>query len=83
MIGDVLRFAGVEPAPSAMTKAVHAFRGPNNRINVGIAGRGRALSPRAAQALALLLDLYPEFENDAYFRGMRATLDTAMAVGAV
>lgn len=82
VIGDVLRFAGVEPAPSAMTKAVHAFRGPNNRINLGIAGRGRALSQRAAEALALLLDQYPEFESDAYFRRMRATLVTAMAVGA-
>jgi hypothetical protein len=81
-IGDVLRFAGVEPAPSAMSKAMQAFRGPNNRINVGIAGRGRSLSPVAAEALGLLLDQYPEFANDAYFRGMRVTLEAVMAAGA-
>jgi len=83
MIGEVMRFAGVEPLSSGMSKVMQAFRGPNNRINVGIAGRGRSLSPGAAEALALLLDQYPEFENDAYFHRMRATLDAALTVGAI
>jgi hypothetical protein len=78
-IEGVLRFAGVQPHAQAMSGVLEAFRGPNNRINVGVSGRGRALGARAAEALGRLLDQYPEFEGDAYFRRMRATLATASA----
>jgi len=78
-IAGVLRFAGVKPDAAAMPRVLEAFRGPNNRINVGVAGRGRALGPAAATALGRLLDQYPEFENDPYFKRMRATLAGAVA----
>lgn len=78
-IQAVLRFAGVQPRVDAMSRVLEAFRGPNNRINVGVSGRGRGLGPRAAEALGRLLDQYPEFEVDPYFQRTRATLATALA----
>jgi len=80
-ISGVLRHAGVAPRAEKMQRVVDAFHGPGNRLNVGVAGRGRALAPGAAEALGQLLDQYPEFEGDEYFRRMRATLAVAMAGG--
>lgn len=78
-IAGVLRHAGVEPRMDRMQQVLDAFHGPGNRLNVGVAGRGRSLAPRAAEALGQLLDQYPEFEGDPYFRRMRATIAVAAA----
>lgn len=79
VIEGILRFSGVEPREEKMPKALEAFRGPNNRINIGVSGRGRKLGSRAAEALGRLLDQYPECEVDPYFRRMRTALGAAIS----
>jgi len=79
VIEGILRFSGIEPQEGKMPQVMEAFRGPNNRINVGVSGRGRQLGSRAAEALGRLLDQYPEYGNDPYFRRMRSALGAAVS----
>jgi hypothetical protein len=74
VIEGILRFSGIEPQEQNMPRVVEAFCGPNNRINVGVSGRGRLLGSGAAAALGRLLDQYQECDADPYFRQMRSAL---------
>ncbi|NBX37087.1 MAG: hypothetical protein EBR10_07690 [Planctomycetes bacterium] len=78
-IEAILRFSGIEPQEQYMPRVLEAFRGPNNRINVGVSGRGRLLGSGAAAALGHLLDQYRECDADPYFRRMRSALSATVS----
>jgi hypothetical protein len=50
--------------------AATAARGNGARFNIGVAGRGRDLSDRTKQAVADVLNLYPEALADEYIKPM-------------
>ena len=68
----VLKHSKLSPVPEKVKKALERGKEVDNRLNVGVSGRGKNISPRAAEDLQKLLDLYPEFEGDEYFKRMRA-----------
>lgn len=76
-IAAVLRRSGMSPTPEKVKQAIERGKEGDNRINVGVTGRGKTLSPRAAEELQKLIDLYPEFEEDEYFKRMRAARQMA------
>ncbi len=71
-IAAVLKHSKLSPTPEKVKQALERGKEVDNRLNVGVSGRGKNISPRAAEDLQKLLDLYPEFEEDEYFKRMRA-----------
>lgn len=67
----MLQHSGLTPDPEKVKEALDRGKEVDNRINVGIPGRGKNLSPQAAGELQKLIDLYPEFAEDEFFRRMR------------
>ena len=72
IMSAVLKRGGLSPDPEKVKLALDRGKEANNRMNVGVAGRGKILSSRAAEELQKLIDLYPEFEGDEFFKRMRA-----------
>jgi hypothetical protein len=73
-MAKVLKRAGVEASPESLRKALEQAKGKKHRFNVGIPGRGSALSPQAAKSLRDLLDSYPTLKADPLFVQTRKTL---------
>ncbi len=78
-IADVLRHANIQPNENHIQQALKECAGGANRLNVGVAGRGKKLSSSACEAMGQLMDEYPEFENDPYFIRIREMLSTSLA----
>ena len=73
---DILKHSGVTPLPEKVKQSLERGKKVNTRLNVGITGRGKSLSPCAAEELQKLIDLYPEFEGDEFFKRMRVARQT-------
>jgi hypothetical protein len=71
---NVFARAGVTATRTEAEAAIERAKTKHVRLNVGISGRGRSLSPRAADALSSLLDCYPDFQDDPLFLRTRQTL---------
>jgi|SRR5690606_38610344 len=73
---DILARANAPVGDEAIAAALgRASANTRTRFNVGRVGRGTGLSPRGKEALARMLDFYPEFENDPLFIKTRASLE--------
>lgn len=80
ILREVLDFAGAAVDDRAVARAVASVRGRGeSRLNVGVAGRGAALSAEHTRALIALFDFYPEAANDPYVKGVRAQAEAALA----
>lgn len=75
----VFERANVTALRRPVEQALERVKDKKIRFNVGIAGRGRALSPRAGKALLDLLDCYPKFQTDTLFIQTRQALTTSKA----
>ncbi|MBU6474334.1 MAG: hypothetical protein KGQ70_00075 [Alphaproteobacteria bacterium] len=73
-VSNVLKRGGIPPVPEKVRSAISAASGADNRFNVGISGRGKKISPKAAEGIRELISLYPEFKNDPYFQDMQSML---------
>ncbi len=71
---NVFGRAGLTATRTDAETALERAKSKNVRLNVGISGRGRSLSQRAADALSALLDFYPYLRDDALFIQTRQTL---------
>jgi hypothetical protein len=70
-IASVMTFAGLSVTNDETRAAINRVNGQNrSRLNVGIAGRGRQLSPTAIATIRRKLDLYPEAAGDTYIAAM-------------
>lgn len=71
-IYDVVRFAGLsvsrEDVAAGLKRTVEKG---SNRLNVGVAGRGRELSPDTVAQILGMLAMYPEIANDPYVVAMK------------
>ena len=72
-VAAVLRRSRISPISEKVKEALEKSKQGNNRLNKGVIGRGKKLSPKASEDLLRLLDFYPEFEEDAYFKNIRAS----------
>ncbi|WP_413993604.1 sulfotransferase domain-containing protein [Labrys okinawensis] len=72
-VRDILSFAGATVGASDIEAAVQFVRNAKaSRLNVGVSGRGNALSPEAVRDVLALLALYPEAAADPYFQMLNA-----------
>ena len=71
---SIFEMAGINPAKKDIQNALDITRHKNTRLNVGVSGRGKQLTPKAAEALIKLLDWYPELKDDRLFRETRESL---------
>ncbi|WP_334130217.1 hypothetical protein [Sneathiella sp.] len=74
VMAEILQLAGHPMPRGSIAEALAKVRGENTRFNVGRAGRGRALSAGAKEALLRSLDFYPWLADDPLFLKTRATL---------
>ena len=69
----ILEYAKVPSDTIQIQNAFDSCKNKHYRLNVGISGRGKLMDLKTIQALSDLLDNYPEFEGDPYFKNMRAS----------
>lgn len=74
-VKGILEYSNVASDSVRIRKALDSCKTTNYRFNVGIVGRGNFIAPTAMQALCGLIDQYPQFEDDAYFKSMRASFN--------
>lgn len=71
-LARILTHAGLAADHDKISQAISKGRQQEVRLNVGVTGRGRDISPRARDMLYALLDSYPLFHGDDYIRRMYA-----------
>jgi Sulfotransferase domain len=67
----ILEYANVPSDSIGIRRALDSCKTTEYRMNVGITGRGKLITPNTMQALRGLINQYPQFEGDAYFKSMR------------
>lgn len=64
--------AGAETTPELINAAIDKVNQRNNRLNKGVAGRGRVIKPETRQKLLDMVAHYPEFAGDDIFKSLYA-----------
>jgi len=80
IVRRIVDFAGATVDDRAIAAAVAAVRDRRaSRFNVGVVGRGAALSPGILRDVVGLFDFFPEAADDPYVKGVRAQAEAALA----
>jgi hypothetical protein len=80
VVGDILAFAGADtPAAEIEAAVARVRRAGLSRLNVGVAGRGAALSPEAVRAVLDMVAFYPEAQADPYLQSISAQGEAILA----
>lgn len=78
VIGGILGHAKYNLSVDAIQNAVDSVnREDIAQFNVGVAGRGRSLSPNAKEQLRTMLDYYDSLNEDPYFTKTKTTIDSS------
>jgi uncharacterized membrane protein YkvA (DUF1232 family) len=73
VVNDILDFADARVPAADVNATIAKVRAINeSRFNVGVAGRGRGLSPATVRAVLELVAHYPEADADPYIQTLKA-----------